>query len=50
MSGDHEKIRLWRLQQALGRTFVRRPDLIKKKILSSQELTLLQHFLEQKDQ
>jgi tRNA (guanine37-N1)-methyltransferase len=49
MSGDHKKIRLWRLQQALGRTFVRRPDLIKKKILSSQELTLLQHFLEQKD-
>ena len=28
LSGDHEKIRLWRLQQALGRTWLRRPDLL----------------------
>ena len=30
LSGDHEKIRLWRLQQSLGRTWQRRPDLLQQ--------------------
>ena len=28
LSGDHEAIRRWRLKQALGRTWSRRPDMI----------------------
>ncbi|MCR5537539.1 MAG: tRNA (guanosine(37)-N1)-methyltransferase TrmD [Succinivibrio sp.] len=48
MSGDHAKIRLWRLQQALGRTMMRRPDLLENKVLSSEELSLLQQYLQQK--
>ncbi|MFN7613955.1 MAG: tRNA (guanosine(37)-N1)-methyltransferase TrmD, partial [Phycisphaerae bacterium] len=28
LSGDHEKIAAWRLQQRMERTFVRRPDLL----------------------
>ena len=28
LSGNHEAIRRWRLKQALGRTWQRRPDLI----------------------
>ena len=29
LSGDHEKIRLWRLEQSLKRTLERRPDLLR---------------------
>ncbi len=43
-SGDHEKIRRWRLQQALGRTWLRRPDLLAAKALTEEEKTLLDEF------
>jgi tRNA (guanine37-N1)-methyltransferase len=33
LGGDHEKIRRWRLKQALGRTWLRRPDLLEKLVL-----------------
>jgi tRNA (guanine37-N1)-methyltransferase len=45
MSGDHERIRRWRLQQALGRTWLRRPDLIATRRLSSEEQDLLDEFI-----
>ncbi len=44
LDGDHEKIRLWRLKQSLGRTWLRRPDLLARRKLSAQELTLLNEF------
>ena len=44
LSGHHEQIRRWRLKQALGRTWLRRPDLIAARQLSAQELTLLEEF------
>jgi tRNA (guanine37-N1)-methyltransferase len=44
LSGDHEKIRLWRLQQALGRTWLRRPDLLEGRELNKQEQELLDEF------
>ena len=44
LSGDHEKIRLWRLQQALGRTWLRRPDLLEGRELNKQEQQLLDEF------
>jgi tRNA (guanine37-N1)-methyltransferase len=45
LGGNHEKIKRWRLKQALGRTWQRRPDLIAKKSLSKAEEALLQEFI-----
>jgi len=45
LSGDHAAIRRWRLQQALGRTWQRRPDLLKKLVLSKEEQVLLAAFI-----
>ncbi len=44
LSGNHEAIRRWRLKQALGRTWQRRPDLIGARVLSSEEAKLLAVF------
>lgn len=44
-SGNHESIRRWRLQQALGRTWLRRPDLLAQRELSKEELFLLEQFI-----
>jgi len=44
MSGDHAAIRRWRLQQALGRTWLRRPELLESRGMSSEERTLLEEF------
>jgi tRNA (guanine37-N1)-methyltransferase len=44
MSGHHENIRRWRLKQALGRTWLRRPDLLAVKKLSAEESKLLEEF------
>lgn len=43
-SGHHEKIERWRREQALERTFRRRPDLIAKAELSKQDKDFLQHL------
>ncbi len=45
LSGDHAAIDQWRLQQRLGRTFLRRPDLLKKLSLDKNQEKLLQEFL-----
>lgn len=45
LSGDHEKIRQWRLQQSLGRTWLRRPDLLKQRDMSAEESNLLNQFI-----
>ncbi|MBP6070851.1 MAG: tRNA (guanosine(37)-N1)-methyltransferase TrmD [Candidatus Accumulibacter sp.] len=47
LSGHHEEIRRWRLQQALGRTWQRRPDLLAGRSLSKSETQLLVQFQEQ---
>jgi len=44
-SGNHELIRRWRLQQALGRTWLRRPDLLERRRLNSEEQSLLDEFI-----
>jgi len=44
LSGHHENIRRWRLKQALGRTWLRRPDLLEAKKLSAEERKLLDEF------
>ena len=44
-SGDHGAIRRWRLKQALGRTCLRRPDLLRQRGLSREERMLLREYL-----
>jgi len=44
LSGDHAAIRRWRLKQALGRTWERRPDLLRGRPLSKEEQALLAEF------
>jgi tRNA (guanine37-N1)-methyltransferase len=44
LSGNHERIRRWRLKQALGRTWQRRPDLLEVRNLSREEAELLAEF------
>jgi tRNA (guanine37-N1)-methyltransferase len=41
LSGNHERIRRWRLEQALKRTWQRRPDLLEDRVLSQEEIKLL---------
>lgn len=44
LSGDHERIRRWRLKQALGRTWLRRPDLLQRLKLDGEQKALLEEF------
>jgi len=44
LSGHHDNIRRWRLKQALGRTWLRRPDLLAVRTLSEEEAKLLEEF------
>ena len=46
LSGNHEQIRLWRLQQSLGRTLLRRPELLQNLALTDEQTTLLAQFVE----
>ena len=50
LSGNHRQIEYWRMKQALGRTWSRRPDLIQGRELDEREQNLLKEFqLEQED-
>jgi tRNA (guanine37-N1)-methyltransferase len=44
LSGNHADIQRWRLQQSLGRTWLRRPDLLARRDLAKEESRLLQAF------
>jgi len=44
LSGHHAEIRRWRLKQALGRTWLRRPELIEARRMSDEERQLLAEF------
>ena len=44
LSGNHEEIRRWRLQQALGRTWLRRPELLNNRVLDDEQQSLLDEF------
>ncbi len=45
LSGNHAEIARWRRQQSLGRTWLRRPDLIDRDRLSKADRALLDAFL-----
>jgi len=44
LSGHHANIRRWRLKQSLGRTWLRRPELMAARTLSEEETKLLDEF------
>jgi tRNA (guanine37-N1)-methyltransferase len=44
MSGHHAQIERWRLKQSLGRTWMRRPELLERRGLSEAERKLLEEF------
>jgi tRNA (guanine37-N1)-methyltransferase len=44
LGGNHAEIERWRLKQSLGRTWLRRPDLLEEKQLDSHQEQLLAEF------
>lgn len=48
LSGNHKKIETWRMQQALGRTAERRPDLLADKELTDVQKALLDAYLRER--
>jgi tRNA (guanine37-N1)-methyltransferase len=50
LSGDHARIARWRQKQALGRSYLRRPDLMDKMDLTDEQRQLLDEFLEEQKQ
>lgn len=49
LSGDHTRIARWRQQQALGRSYVRRPDLLERLALTNEQQALLDEYLLKQD-
>ncbi|MGB7540429.1 MAG: tRNA (guanosine(37)-N1)-methyltransferase TrmD [Burkholderiales bacterium] len=49
LSGDHARIERWRLKQALGRTWLRRPELLERRGLSEAERKLLEEFRQEQE-
>ncbi len=50
LSGDHQAIARWRLKQALGRTWLRRPELLERLELDEKQRLLLQEFIQEHEQ
>ena len=48
LSGDHQKVALWRKKEALRRTFLRRPELLEKTQLTKEEKRLLKEVQQEK--
>jgi len=48
MSGNHADIRRWRLKQALGQAWLKRPDLLAHRELGREENSLLEEFRQEK--
>ena len=48
LSGNHKTIARWRQKQALGQTWLQRPDLLAEKRLSATEQALLEEFINEK--
>jgi tRNA (guanine37-N1)-methyltransferase len=50
ISGDHEKIRIWRLKESLKITWVKRPDLLAARLLTKEETRLLDEIKNEQEQ
>lgn len=44
LGGNHAEIKCWRMKQSLGRTWLRRPDLLEKIQLTAEQTALLSEF------
>jgi tRNA (guanine37-N1)-methyltransferase len=49
LSGNHEAIRRWRLKQSLGRTYERRPELLRGRVMKAEEKTMLAEYLRERE-
>ena len=49
LSGNHADIQRWRLSQSLGRTWLRRPELLARRNLTKEESGLLAEFQKEQD-
>lgn len=49
LSGNHAVIQRWRLSQSLGRTWLRRPDLLARRDLTKEDTRLLAEFQKEQD-
>jgi len=47
LSGNHERIRTWRLKQSLGLTYTRRPELLERLKLSDEQQRLLDGYVDE---
>jgi len=45
LSGDHAAIKRWREKQALGTTWLKRPDLLENRTLSAEQQQLLDEYI-----
>jgi len=50
ISGDHEKIRMWRLKESLKITWIKRPDLLAERLLTKEETRLLEEIKNEQEQ
>jgi tRNA (guanine37-N1)-methyltransferase len=50
LGGNHAEIRRWRAKQALGRTWLRRPDLLQSLELDDEQQALLDEFIREHEQ
>jgi tRNA (guanine37-N1)-methyltransferase len=50
LSGDHAAIARWRLKEALGKTWLQRPDLLERLNLSADQQILLNEFIREREQ
>lgn len=48
LSGNHKTIDRWRLKQSLGKTWLKRPDLLAKVNLDKTQLALLMEFIQER--
>ena len=50
LSGHHAEIERWRLKQSLGRTWLRRPELLERRGMSETERKLLEEFKQEQNE
>jgi tRNA (guanine37-N1)-methyltransferase len=50
LSGHHAEIERWRLKQSLGRTWLRRPELLERRGVSESERKLLEEFKQEQNE
>lgn len=46
LGGNHEQIRVWRLRESLGNTWLKRPDLLDQLTLNAEQKNLLEQFID----